>query len=289
MATVEHHPGLHIPKKIALAGAAALTAVAGFFGARAISELSPQQLRSVPSASDQLPPQDIPIAISDPPKIIPQTPESQAPALEPPKLSPLEQAIRAGRIEISTLPANSVKPLSPNEAEKLLNVANQKAGIDADFRLILPLNVRSTPNLVLETLTYRVPKGETRVIGLKNIPTGETFSSPFSGEAKYLHGAAGGGTLAIAFEIKIDGTNSTVVIMARREGSKSFLPPQKPTKINIGDPLFIMGTEEPLGFYKGSQQVVIQFNHQAAGIWDGQVSNLLLEDGELVFLGSAGN
>lgn len=254
MATVEHHPGLHIPKKIALAGATALTAVAGFLGVRAISEPPPQQLRSITSTSDQLPPQDIPIAISDPPKIIPQVPESQATAPELPKLSPLEQAIKAGRIEL-TAPNDWEKyftPVTSEEASQLLNEFRARG----EFKFILPFNPQAN-GVVIENYTYTNSAGmQFTRLGVI-LPPGRTFYSSDAGEV--LFGQSGdnkeGKFVPMAYTTQISTPQMRMSIRVPLDiRPSSPFAEQKVTRsigVNLGQDLFFSSASTITGANNG--------------------------------------
>lgn len=256
----------------------ALAAIGG--GAIAVSQLArpytpDTQARNTTPTSDPVKPPEEKVGIV----VVDNSPAQPAPVVaknvvEQPVISPLEQAIRTGRIEMGNLPTNSIKPLSPDEARGRLEQTKGK--------LILPFDLKVVPNLVLETVIYKVPRGEAKALGMNNIPKGTKFPSFVDGEAMLLPNVTTGGTKSIAIELKSGG--NTFGILTLKEGAESPLTPNKPTPVKIGDELFTIGTEEALGFYSGRQQVIIKLNQGDPNTWDATVSDLLLAETQLAYL-----
>lgn len=210
-----------------------------------------------------------------------EAPGLVAPTTEPAQvqISPVEQAIKEGKIEIKQ-PQEWEKyftSITPQQAEELLTDPGNKN------KMVLPLSPKDAPNLMVDTIEFQSPFGRNTVIGIKNIPVGTVVYSPISGEGRLSTRTGVGGTLAISTGITTK-EGMTYGMGARREGHQSFVTPDQPTQVGPGSPLFSIGIEDPLGFYPKEQQLILTSYRTKDEAYQNTLDQLLRVEGKIAFI-----
>lgn len=160
--------------------------------------------------------------------------------------SPVEQAIKEGKIEI-TQPQEWEKSyiaITPQEAEDLLADPNNKD------KMLLPFDPTDSPNLVIKIFEWNTPTGNHRAfMGLENITPGLTFYAPHKGDAKLTRGALEK-MLSAGWNVKAG--NNTYSFILDRNSVKPLLPYDQLMPVELGTPLMtIISDPALLPFYDG--------------------------------------
>ncbi|MCL5432661.1 MAG: hypothetical protein M1524_00910 [Patescibacteria group bacterium] len=206
-----------------------------------------------------------------------------------PEVSPIEQAIKAGRLELKGEQdwEKYFEAITPEEAQKLLTEVNTEGKTDSEFKYILPFDPRGISNLVLENFTdARVDGRKTNHLTVNNLPLGTIFYASVDGEATvYNNVVSSDGDLTIAWLVNVGGDQHTEVYtgMLIRNGTKFFLQPSQPTEVKLGTPLVSVGNNDR--FLEG-YQTLIGFGRNVFDITNGTLENLLRKEksGKILFI-----
>lgn len=196
-------------------------------------------------------------------------------------ISPLEQAIKAGRIELSG-PKDWEKyfvAITPQEAQQFLSDTANKD------KMLLPFDPRNSPNLVIENFEWNTPTGNHRAfLGLKNLGVGTIFyasvpgiGTPTRGVLENMLSASG----------KVRTENDTYSFSLSRASVESLLPYDKQTPVELGDPIMeVVSVPELLPFYQGGgvYQAVGGMGRNSSIITEVYLTQLLTASNRFAFI-----
>ena len=196
---------------------------------------------------------------------------------ELPKLNPVDEAIRTGKIEL-TQPQEWEKYFIMITAEEAQRLLDSNPG-----SMLFPIDPRNAPNLRIENVEFQMPTGKATVIGISGIPVGEIVRTVASGNTEVTATSAVGGTILI--NTTIDSGNTHYGITTRRENSTPKRTLKDKSPVRIGTPVFTIGTKEPIGFYPGEQQLIMESYKDGDTSYHNSISQFAQLSGKLAFVG----
>ncbi|MCL5439025.1 MAG: hypothetical protein M1268_03480 [Patescibacteria group bacterium] len=189
-----------------------------------------------------------------------------------PELSPVEQAIKNGKIELKTKQdwEKYFKVVTPEEAERLLAEANKEVTDVKDYKIILPF--RSTKELTISDFKFTIGDYEYNLLGIDNIPPGTTLYSPISGTLKLTRGGINNDA-TVGWNVK----NTQVGIGGSflAEKNEPLIPLGKPIEVKIGDPILTINNQEIISSYGHQANFDIVFSNNLYAY--GSIVNLLVD------------